>query len=321
MKLVVQIPCYNEAGDLPRVVASIPRTIEGVDEIEILVIDDGSTDDTSGVARSCGVDHVVRHVRNRGLVVAFMTGLDVAVSLGADLIVNIDGDAQYRGEDVPKLIAPILDGSCEFVVGVRPLDEFVATKKWLQRVGSRVVQQLAGVKVADATSGFRAMTRDVALQLNIASSFTYTLESLIQCGHRGIAVGTVPISTNPTMRASRLFGSNFEYVWRSIWTMLRIHTWHVPLPLFWFLGAAIALGGFLLGVRFFFFFLTGEGGGHVQSLLLGVAMLVIGVQVILTGLIADLVAANRRNHEELLYRARRRDADWRQRSSAGPKVP
>jgi len=312
MKLIVQIPCYNEAETLPPVVESIPREIEGVDEVEILVIDDGSEDGTGDVARACGVEHVVRHVTNRGLAAAFMTGLDACVSRGADLIVNMDGDGQYPGHEIPRLLAPLLEERCEFVVGERRIEEiasFSPVKQRLQRLGSRAVERLAGISIADATSGFRALTRSVALQLNISSKFTYTLESLIQCGHRGIAVGAVTVSTNPVSRTSRLFGSSLEYVWRSIWTMLRIHTWHAPLSLFWSVGGVLGAIGFLLGVRFLYFFATGDGAGHLQSLLLGAVLLVVAAQLVLTGLLADLVATNRRSNEELLYRARRLDAE------------
>jgi glycosyltransferase involved in cell wall biosynthesis len=280
VKLIVQIPCLNEAESLPGVVASIPRRIEGIEKVEVLVIDDGSCDDTGDVARHCGVEHVVSHVTNRGLSAAFMTGLDACVSRGADLIVNIDGDGQYPGHEISRLVAPLIEGRCEFVVGERPIEEiedFSPIKKRLQRIGSRVVKRLSGVSVRDATSGFRGMTRD--------------------------------ISTHPTPRPSRLFGSTLEYVWRSVWTILRIHAWHAPLSLFWSAGALLGAAGTLLGVRFLSFYLRGDGSGHVQSLLLGAVLMVVAAQLLLTGLLADLVATNRRSNEELLYRARRRDAD------------
>ena len=312
MKLIVQIPCYNEADTLPAVVAAIPRDIEGIDEVEVLVIDDGSSDRTIEVAEGCGVDHIVRHVRNRGLAAAFMTGLDACASRGADIIVNTDGDGQYSGESIRDLVRPILAGEVEMVVGERPIekmDHFSPAKKWLQRAGSRFVEWISGVRVPDATSGFRALSRDVAFKLNISSRFTYTLESLIQCGDRQIAVGTVPIEVGPQTRPSRLFRGSAHYIWLSCWAILRITTWHAPLRLFWPLGGGFAALGTLIGLRFVVYYISDGGAGHVQSLLLAAILLVVGFQIILTGLVADMVAANRRSSEELLYRSRRRDAE------------
>lgn len=312
MKLIIQIPCLNEAETLPQLLKGLPRKIEGVDEIEVLVVDDGSTDDTSEVARRCGADHVLRHISNRGLAAAFKTGLDACVARGADIIVNTDGDGQYASECIADLIKPIVNGEFEFVVGERPIEdikEFSPIKKWLQRTGSKFVQQISGVAVPDATSGFRAMSRDVALSLNISSTFTYTLETLIQAGDKHISVGSVPIKTNPQSRPSRLFKNSAHYLWLSLWAILRITTWHAPLRLFWPIGTLMGLVGSLLGLRFLVFYWMGNGGGHVQSLLLGAVLLVVGFQVILTGLMADMVATNRRTLEEILYRSRRRDSD------------
>jgi glycosyltransferase involved in cell wall biosynthesis len=312
MKLIVQIPCFNEADTLPAVVERIPREIEGIDVVEVLIIDDGSSDDTVEVARRCGVDHVVRHVQNRGLAAAFMTGLDACVSQGADIIVNTDGDGQYEGRCIPDLVRPIVEGDYEMVVGERPIEEiahFSPTKKWLQRAGSRFVEWISGIDVPDATSGFRALSRDVALKLNISSRFTYTLESLIQCGDRQIAVTSVPIETRSQTRPSRLFKGTAHYIWLSLWAILRITTWHAPLRLFWPLGAVFTVVGLLIGLRFLVDYFTVGGAGHIQSLLLAAILLMVGVQVILTGLVADMVATNRRANEELLYRSRRRDAN------------
>jgi hypothetical protein len=233
------------------------------------------------------------------------------VTRGADIIVNTDGDDQYVGECIRDLVRPILEGKCEMVVGARPIERiehFSPVKKWLQRIGSRVVEWISGVKVPDATSGFRALSREVALKLNIASRFSYTLESLIQCGDRQIAVGSVPVETRPQTRPSRLFRNSAHYVWLSLWAILRITTWHAPLRVFWPLGTVIASVGLLIGVRFLVFYFTEGGAGHVQSLLLAAILLMVGIQIILTGLVADMVATNRRAHEELLYRSRRRDA-------------
>jgi glycosyltransferase involved in cell wall biosynthesis len=311
MKLIVQIPCYNEAETLPGTLLAIPREIEGIDKIETLIIDDGSTDDTVDVAERSGVDHIIRHVGNRGLAAAYMTGLDACVCRGADIIVNTDGDGQYKGECIPDLVAPLVRGECEVVVGERPIEQiehFSAIKKRLQRFGSRVVEWLSGVSVSDATSGFRAITRDVALKLNISSSFTYTLESLIQCGDRQIAVGSVPIRTNEKTRESRLFRGTFHYVWIQTWSILRITTWHAPLRLFWPAGGVLITLGMLIGLRFLYYYMNGSGGGHVQSLLLAAILLVIGFQVGLTGLVADMNATNKRSMEEVLYRLRRNDS-------------
>jgi glycosyltransferase involved in cell wall biosynthesis len=312
MKLIIQIPCFNEAETLSQLLDELPREIEGIDAIEALVIDDGSTDDTSAVARRCGVHHVLRHVTNRGLAAAFATGLDGCVARGADIIVNTDGDGQYASECIPDLVEPIVKGELEYVVGERPIEEieeFSPVKKWLQRTGSKVVQRISGVAVPDATSGFRAMSREVALNLNISSNFTYTLESLIQCGDKHISVGSIPIKTNPQTRPSRLFENSAHYVWLSLWAILRITTWHAPLRLFWPIGILLGLLGAALGARFVVFYLMGDGSGHVQSLLLGAVLLVVGFQVILTGLMADMVATNRRTLEQILYRSRRHDAD------------
>jgi glycosyltransferase involved in cell wall biosynthesis len=311
MKLIVQIPCFNEAGTLPAVVERIPREIEGIDVVEVLIIDDGSSDDTVEVAQRCGVDHIVRHVQNRGLAAAFMTGLDACVTRGADIIVNTDGDGQYEGKCIPDLVRPILAGQYEMVVGERPIekiDHFSPSKKWLQRSGSRFVEWISGVAVPDATSGFRAISRDTALKLNISSRFTYTLESLIQCGDRQIAVTSVPVETRGQTRPSRLFKGSAHYIWYSLWAILRITTWHAPLRLFWPLGGIFFLSGFVLGLRFVAYYVTQGGAGHIQSLLLSSVLLMMGVQIILTGLVADMVATNRRANEELLYRARRQDA-------------
>ena len=311
MKLIVQIPCYNEADALPAVVADIPRQIPGIDELEVLVVDDGSTDGTSAVAEDCGVDHIVRHLSNRGLAAAYRTGLDACLSRGADIIVNTDGDGQYRGECIPKLIELILKGEYEVVVGERPIEtieHFSPLNKRLHRLGSRVVEKLSGVRVPDATSGFRAITRRVAMGVSISSRFTYTLETLIAYGDRGIAVGSVPIRTRKQTRPSRLFRNSAHYVWLSAWDILRITTWHAPLRLFWTVGSLLMLPGLALAVRFLYFFFTDGGAGHVQSLLFGAVLVVVGFQVALTGLVADMNAVNRRRLEEVLQRLRQHDA-------------
>lgn len=307
MKLIIQIPCYNEAATLPATVAALPKALPGVASIEVLVVDDGSTDGTAAVARACGVAHVVRFARNRGLAQAFVAGLDACLKLGADVVVNTDADAQYRGEDVATLIAPILAGEADMVVGERHgagVAAFPPAKRLLQRVGSWVVRQASGVPVPDATSGFRAMSRQAALQLNVVSDFTYTLETLIQAGNRGLAIAHAPVATNVVTRPSRLFRSTFEYVRRSAVTIGRIYAMYQPLKVFAALGALVGGAGAAIGLRFVFYFLRDGGAGHVQSLILAAVLLIVGFQIMLIGLVADLIAGNRRISEDILLRVK-----------------
>ena len=326
MKLIVQIPCYNEASTLPLVVSSIPRQIQGIDEVEVLVVDDGSTDQTAEIARVLGVEHVVRHTRNKGLATAFSTGLDACLRLGADIIVNTDGDNQYRQEEIPRLIQPILDGRADMVVGDRQvgrIKSLPARKRLLSALGSATARWLSGTQVPDAPSGFRAYTREAAARLNVLSSYSYTLETLIQAGAQRMAVAFVPISTNSQLRESRLFRSLSEYVKRSAATMLRSYATYQPLKVFLGVGAFVAAVG-LAGVgRFLYYYATGSGSGHVQSLVLSGVLLVVGFQVGLIGLLADLIAANRRLSEETLYRLKRLESKLtdEQRRGGGSSEP
>lgn len=309
MKLVVQIPCYNEENTLAEALASIPRTIPGIDLVETLVINDGSSDRTSEVARANGVDHIVRFTRNKGLAQGFMAGLDAALRVGADVIVNTDADNQYSGADIPYLIAPILAGKADLVIGDRGVGtvaHFSWTKRRLQTLGSWVVRKVSGTRLPDTTSGFRALTREAALRINIVSEFTYTLESIIQAGKKRLAVAHVPITAHPT-RPSRLFTSPWEYVKRSAVTVLRIYATYEPLKVFTLLGSALVAAGASLGLRYAYFWWHGAVRGHVQSAVLTVLLLILGFQTLQWGLMADLIANNRKLLEDLLYRVRSRD--------------
>lgn len=308
MRLIVQIPCLNEATTLPQTIPNIPRRLDGVEQIELLVIDDGSTDGTADVARSLGVEHVVRNRGRRGLARTFMVGLDEALRLGADIIVNIDADNQYPGDRIGHLIEPILAGRADMVIGDRQVSRvphFSAPKKFLQRLGSAVVRKLSGTDVRDATSGFRALSRDAALRLIVLSRRTYTLETIIQAGREGMSVANVPIDTNPPLRESRLIGSVPEYVAHSGATALRTFAMYAPLRLFISVGGVFGLAGLALCVRFLYFYFSGQGQGHVQSLILAAILLLVGFHFFMVGVLADLVRFNRLLLGELLYRARR----------------
>ena len=312
MKLIIQIPCYNEADTLPETLAQLPRDIHGFTSVEILVIDDGSEDETANVALQSGADHVIRLERHSGLAFAYTRGLDAALGLGADVIVNTDADNQYPGSEIVKIVQPILEGKAEMVIGDRgvgTLEHFSPTKRFLQKLGSKVVSATAGFKITDATSGFRAITREIALQTLVLSNYSYTLETLIQAGAMRVNVVFVPIKTNPPTRPSRLFRSVRNYISNSTKTIVRSFAMYRALKVFtWF--SVLLLGmGLALGIRFLYFFVQGMGGGHIQSLILTAVLLIVGFLTFLIGLLADLVSFNRKILEEILYRERRRDAD------------
>jgi glycosyltransferase involved in cell wall biosynthesis len=313
MKLIVQIPCLNEEATLPETLRAIPRSIPGLDAVEVLVIDDGSSDGTARVAREHGADHVVRFTRRKGLAAGFMAGLDASLRLGADVIVNTDADAQYAGSEIPRLIAPILAGQADMVIGDREVDQvahFSWPKRKLQTVGSWVVRKVSGTAVPDATSGFRALNREAALRINIVSEFTYTLESIIQAGKKKMAVTHLPISSRHT-RPSRLFASKWEYVKRSAATILRIYAMYEPFKVFIMIGSALTAGGLALGLRYAWFWAQGAAmrAAHLQSAILSVLLLILGFQTLQWGIMADLIASNRKLLEDLLYRVRKRDLE------------
>ncbi|NVN99743.1 MAG: glycosyltransferase [Geobacteraceae bacterium] len=312
MKLIIQIPCFNEAETLDFTLKELPRKIEGFDEVEFLVIDDGSSDATSDKARLGGADHIVRLPANQGLARAFMIGLNACAKLGADVIVNTDGDNQYNGADVQKLVKPIIDGQADIVIGARPIDEiqsFSAAKKFLQKVGSAIVRYMSRTNIPDAPSGFRAMSREAALRLNVFNEYTYTLETIIQAGQKGLAVTSVPIRVNREARPSRLIRSTFSYIRKSIITMVRIFVVYKSFRSFMAVGLSFFFAGVLVGARFLYFYLSGEGGGHVQSLILASILLGIGFQTILVAFIADLLAVNRRMLEDVQYRIKVMECD------------
>jgi glycosyltransferase involved in cell wall biosynthesis len=308
VKLIIQIPCYNESATLPDTIRDLPEQVPGFNTVEYLVIDDGSTDDTARVARELGVHHIRRSPQNRGLAHAFAKGLEEALKLGADVIVNTDGDNQYAGECVDDLTRPILEGEAEIVIGDRRVEtiaHFSAGKKLLQKVGSWVVRWASGTGIPDATSGFRAFSRDAALQLGVFSSYTYTLETIIQAGKKGISVTSVPVQTNQKLRESRLIQSMPRYIIRSAVTILRIFLMYEALRVFITLGMFPVIVGALLLLRFGYFFAIGDGAGHVQSLIVASILIVLGFLTFLLGMLADLIAKNRRLTEEVSYRLRK----------------
>ena len=307
-KLIIQIPCYNEEKTLPVALAALPRSVPGIDVVEWLIIDDGCKDDTVQVALDHGVDHVVRFNKNQGLAKGFMAGLDKCLDLGADVIVNTDADNQYDARDIASLVAPVVAGEADMVIGARPIDDiehFSSTKKILQKIGSKVVRIASKTKVKDTTSGFRAISRDAAMRMNVFNEYTYTLETIIQAGQKNMAVMSVPIRTNEFLRPSRLISTIPSYIRKSVATIFRIFVVYKPFRFFVIVGSIVLTLGILLGVRFLYYFFTGSGDGHIQSLILASILIGSGFQVILTAFLADLLSVNRRLMEDLQYRVKK----------------
>ena len=312
MKLIIQIPCFNEEDTLPLTVADLPSQIDGIETIEYLIIDDGSTDKTVVIARECGVKHIVSFMANRGLANAFASGIDACLKLGADIIVNTDADNQYFGADIAKLVKPILENRAEIVIGERPIDKtehFSKMKKRMQKFGSYVVRVASGTDVPDAPSGFRAYSREAALRLNVINNYTYTLETIIQAGHNRIPMTSIPIRTNPELRKSRLFKSMTSYMRRSAVVIVRASMMYKPLKFFSILGGLVSAIGMAFVIRWLVLYIQGYGDGNIQSLILSAMLIMIGIQFIIAGLQADIIAANRKILEDVQYRIRKIDCE------------
>lgn len=318
MKLVIQIPCYNEEETLEIALNALPKHIDGIDEIEYLIINDGSKDKTVEVARAWGVHHIVNFKRNKGLARGFMAGLDEALKQGADIIVNTDADNQYCGDDIEKLVAPILEGTADIVIGARPIDSishFSFLKKKLQHLGSWFVRVASDTDIPDAPSGFRAISRDAALRLHVINEYTYTLETIIQAGQEKIAITSVPIRTNAELRPSRLFHSMRAYIKKSALTIIRAFMMYKPLKFFGLLGSIPFAMGVILGIRYLIYLANDPHTGHVQSLILAAVLLLIGVQTFIVGLHADVMAANRKMIEEIKYHVKKQEYDHQEKDA------
>lgn len=312
MKLIIQIPCYNEENTLSDTFKDLPDHIEGIDEIEYLIINDGSTDNTVKIAKEIGINHVVNFKQNKGLAAGFMAGIDACLRLGADIIVNTDADNQYSGRDIEKLVKPIIESKYDIVIGSRHIDEidyFSKKKKFFQHLGSWVVKKASDTDIPDAPSGFRAYSRQAAMKLNVVNQYTYTLETIIQAGRNKAAITSVPINTNPVTRKSRLFKSMYSYIKRSSSTIIRSYMMYRPLKFFSVLSTLFFTIGFVIGVRFIILYLRGYGAGHIQSLILSSILLLIGFQTFILGLQADLIACNRKLLEDIQYHVRKLDYD------------
>jgi glycosyltransferase involved in cell wall biosynthesis len=324
VKLIIQIPCYNEAGTLGVAIRALPREVPGFDVVEWLIVDDGSQDDTARIAADLGVDHIIRFTRNQGLAAAFMAGLDACLSAGADVIVNTDADNQYDASYIPALTAPVLAGRADMVIGARPIQSighFSLIKKRLQGLGSWVVRVASNTSVPDAPSGFRALSRKAAMELNVFNEYTYTLETIIQAGQKRLAILSVPIEVNADLRPSRLVRSIPSYVWRSLVVICRIFVTYKPFAVFTAVGTSVLLAGLLLGGRFLYHYLNGHGEGHVQSVILAALLLGVGFFLVVGGVIADLISVNRKLLEKIDYRLRRIELDGRPMAQLDAAAP
>lgn len=305
MKLVIQIPCYNEEKSLPVTLKDLPKAIDGIDEIEIVIVDDGSTDKTVQTAVECGVKHIAQMPHNCGLARAFIAGINKSLEIGADIIVNTDADNQYSAKDINKLIKPILDKQADIVIGSRPvskIEHFSILKKFFQKLGSWVMRKISSTCVEDAPSGFRAFSRNAALQLNVFDNYTYTLETIIQAKAKGLQLVCVPVNVNPDMRKSRLVSNMFDYIRRSVFTMIRMFIIYRPFRFFALLASLFLVPGFVVGLRFLYFYITGSGQGHIQSLILAAILLLTGVQVGLIAILSELLSINRKLLEDIQKR-------------------
>ena len=312
MKLLIQIPCYNEARTLETALNDLPKKLNGIDEIEYLIVNDGSLDDTVEVARKWGVHHIVSFRQNKGLAKGFVAGLDGCLRNGADIIVNTDADNQYCAADIQKLIEPILEGRADMVIGARPIDDmahFSTVKKKLQHFGSWVVRRASSTDIPDAPSGFRAFSREAAMRINVVNDYTYTLETIVQAGREKMAITSVSVRTNAELRPSRLFHSTWEYVKKSMLTILRAYMMYKPLKTFTYFAVPPIVAGLMTGFRFLFFIARGRSGGHVQSLILACTLIIIGFLTFMIGLVADVIAANRKLLQDIQYHARRAEYD------------
>ena len=312
MKLIIQIPCFNESETLEIALNDLPKQLDGVDEIEYLIINDGSKDNTVEVAKKWGVHHIVNFKQNKGLAKGFMAGLDGCLRNGADIIVNTDADNQYCAEDIATLIQPILDGKADMVIGARPIDQtehFSYIKKKLQHLGSWVVRKASNTNIPDAPSGFRAFSREAAMRINVVNDYTYTLETIVQAGREKIAITSVPIRTNAELRPSRLFSSIWGYVKKSMLTIIRAYMMYKPLKCFTFLSIPPVVVGLLIGFRFLYYMAIGQAGGHVQSLILACTLILMGFVGVMIGLVGDVMAANRKILEDTQYHVRKMEYD------------